>query len=493
MKAVLFLVFALAFVASVAQASDVVVLTKDNFDEVISSNPFVLVEFFAPWCGHCKKLAPEYEKAAAALKDVAVLATVDCTVEEELASRFGIQGFPTLKFFKRGEPIDFQAERNAKAIEGWVKSKTEPAVVLLSTIEEFKQFNERLTAARAVIFAAEGDDVSAFTEVAEGPFSTEFSFGRVTSPELAAELGQTMGTIAFFYTHQVPVVYGDEMTADALREFFKSKAYPRLETLVLNQAFINRVTDAKRTMAITFHENADQVELIRKFAAQLPEEIHVLETQAAAYPDLAGQWGASGNKYPTLIVALWEDGHPVFKAFDEEKEFTLESAKAFVTDCIAGVCVPFKKSQPLPEEGSPEANASVKTLVYKNFDSVVMDENKDVLVEFYAPWCGHCKALAPLYEEIATVFKPVETVVIAKFDATANYFDSALDIKGFPTLLLFPANNKAEPVRYEGKRDLPSIATWIRENVHHKIPSELIFTDSEEPEVINNNAEKEEL
>jgi protein disulfide-isomerase-like protein len=126
MKAVVALICALALMVCVAQASDVVVLTDETFDETIKNHEFVLVEFFAPWCGHCKKLAPEYEKAATALKDIAVLASVDCTVQENLASRFGIQGFPTLKFFKRGsfDPIDFQAERNAKAIESWVRSKT---------------------------------------------------------------------------------------------------------------------------------------------------------------------------------------------------------------------------------------------------------------------------------------------------------------------------------------------------------------------------------
>jgi protein disulfide-isomerase A1 len=489
MKAVVGVVLMLALVACAAQASDVVVLTNDNFDEVLNNNAFVLVEFFAPWCGHCKRLAPEYEVAATALKDVAVLATVDCTVEEDLATRFSIQGFPTLKFFKRGEPQDYQGERNAKGIESWVKQRVEPSVVPVATKEAFDKFNERMTMARVVIFAGEEEDVSVFTEVAESAGVSEFSFGRVSSAELAEELGQKMGSIVLFYAHQNPVVYGDAVEAEKLVAFLK-KAYPRLETLVLNQAFINRVTEAQRTMVIAFHENADQLEVIRKFAEEAGDEAHFSETPVAAYPELAAQWGASGTKYPTFVVTLWEDGHPAFKAFDEDQEFTVENAAQFLRECVSGKCTPFKKSQPIPDE--TESTENVRTLVYKNFDQVVKDSTKDVVVEFYAPWCGHCKALAPLYEEIATVFKPIDTVVIAKFDATQNYFDPSYNIRGFPTVLFFPANNKAEPLRYEGNRDFPSIAKFIMDNAALPIDPTLVSGPPNDPEVETFD-EKEEL
>lgn len=489
MKTVIGLVLALALLACAAQASDVVILTTENFDDVIKNNAFVLVEFFAPWCGHCKKLAPEYELAATALKDVAVLASVDCTVEEELASRFGIQGFPTLKFFKRGEPTEYQGERNAKGIQAWVTQRIEPSVLSLTTKAFFEDFNKRPTMGRVVVFAAEDADVSVFTSVAEGALSGEFSFGRVSSEELAAELDQKMGTIAVFYTHQNPTVYGDEVTEEALTNFLKTKGYPRLETLVLNQAFINRVTEAQRTMVIAFHENADQLELVRAFANAHSEEAHFSETTVAAYPELAAQWGASGLKYPTFVVTLWEDGHPSFKAYDEEIDFSVENAAKFLRDCVAGTCTPYKKSQAIPEEN----DEAVRTLVYKNFDAIVQDSSKDVLVEFYAPWCGHCKALAPLYEEIATSFKVVDTVVIAKIDATQNYIDPSYNIRGFPTLLFFPAHNKAEPMRYEGNRDFPSIAKFIMDNAHFQIDSSLIVGAETDLEAEDASEQKEEL
>lgn len=89
-----------------------------------------------------------------------------------------------------------------------------------------------------------------------------------------------------------------------------------------------------------------------------------------------------------------------------------------------------------------------------------MDSTKDVLVEYYAPWCGHCKALAPKYEAFATAIRDVENFVVAKMDSTANEV-SGLNIQGFPTLKFYPANNKS-PVDYEGGRDEEGLMAFAR-------------------------------
>lgn len=60
------------------------------------------------------------------------------------------------------------------------------------------------------------------------------------------------------------------------------------------------------------------------------------------------------------------------------------------------------------------------TLVGKNHDEFVLDETKDVLVEYYAPWCGHCKKLAPIWADLAKKTEGIENLIIAQMDATQN-------------------------------------------------------------------------
>lgn len=107
--------------------------------------------------------------------------------------------------------------------------------------------------------------------------------------------------------------------------------------------------------------------------------------------------------------------------------------------------------------------SNVVVLTSDSFDEVVLNEKKDVLVEFYAPWCGHCKSLAPIYEKVATAFKSEGDVVIANLDAD-KYKDLAekYGVSGYPTLKFFPKGNKAGE-DYDGGRDLEDFVTFINE------------------------------
>jgi len=245
MKIVAILAFILF--SYVAADSAVVDLTPENFDQVVDGSKHVFVEFFAPWCGHCKHLAPEYEivgEAFAKEKSV-VIAKVDADQHKTLGSRFDVHGFPTLKFFPQGKkdsPVAYEGGRTADDLISWINDKT---------------------GARARV-----------------------------------------------------------------------------------------------------------------------------------------------KKAPSNVVVL----------------------------------------------------------TAQNFDSIALDTSKDVLVEFYAPWCGHCKHLAPDYEKVANAFVADAGVVVAKVDADAHKdLATRYGVTGFPTIKWFGKTNKENPEDYNAARDVPAFVDFINQ------------------------------
>lgn len=107
----------------------------------------------------------------------------------------------------------------------------------------------------------------------------------------------------------------------------------------------------------------------------------------------------------------------------------------------------------------------VTVIVGSNFERIVKDPTKDVLLEIYAPWCGHCKKLAPAYTKLGNRFKSIENVVIAKMDGTANDIPD-LNVQGFPTIIFFPATKEKEPISCEDgcERTLKGLTKFIKQH-----------------------------
>ncbi|KAG6483701.1 hypothetical protein ZIOFF_060353 [Zingiber officinale] len=141
---------ALLFAYSFADG-DVVVLTEANFEKEVGQDRAALVEFYAPWCGHCKKLAPEYEKLGSSFKKAksVLIGKVDCDEHKSICSKYGVSGYPTIQWFPKGslEPKKYEGPRTAEALTEFVNTEggtnvklaTIPSNVVVLTPETFDQ------------------------------------------------------------------------------------------------------------------------------------------------------------------------------------------------------------------------------------------------------------------------------------------------------------------------------------------------------------------
>lgn len=171
-----------------------------------------------------------------------------------------------------------------------------------------------------------------------------------------------------------------------------------------------------------------------------------LNLEVGKWPAFAIQDTAKNQKYP-------------YSKQGSVKDLSAKKVGAFVDEFVTGKVEASIKSEPIPDK----QEGPVTVVVAKNYKDIVLDDSKDVLLEFYAPWCGHCKALSPKFDELAGMFKShADKVVIAKVDATAN--DVPDEISGFPTIKLYKAGAKDTPVDYSGSRTVEDLANFIRDN-----------------------------
>lgn len=148
-----------------------------------------------------------------------------------------------------------------------------------------------------------------------------------------------------------------------------------------------------------------------------------------------------------------------------------------MSDYGSGKAELFIKSQSIPEYQMP---GQALVVVGRTFEKIVMDPTKDVLIEFYAPWCGHCKKLEPIYNQLASVLQDNPNLVIAKIDSTANEFNTDLfEVKGYPTIFFLPASNKNKPILYTRTSDdsVETFTEFIKKHATHKISSSFDFDE----------------
>ena len=148
----------------------------------------------------------------------------------------------------------------------------------------------------------------------------------------------------------------------------------------------------------------------------------------------------------------------------DTKSVSFEELSKFIDEFSTGSLKPFLKSAEPPADNTEP----VKVIVGKTYREIVLDNEDDVLVKYYAPWCGHCKKLAPIWDQVAADLKDVKGLTIAKFDATANEVEG-LEIRGYPTLKFYPSGQKGAPVDFDGERGADDIKAWLKEkSVNYK-------------------------
>jgi len=454
---------ALARADEIKNDRGVLVLEKDTFQTALTTNQHILVEFYAPWCGHCKSLEPEYIKAAQKLKDLKseiALGKVDATEQTELAEENKIRGYPTLKFYRDGKASDYNGGRTADEIVNWLLKKTGPAAKTLTTVAEAKEFAEASDVAVLGLFLdLESEAAKQFMNAAADV--DDFKFAISADAEVLKEYEVAADAVLLLKKFDdAKVVMDGELTAAAIVTFVKTESLPLV--IEFNHESASKIFggEIKNHLLIFVGKSHADVEKINTDAKSVAKEFKgkvlfvTVDTDEDDHQRILEFFGMKKSELPAMRLIHLEDDMTKYKPPTED--LTADAMKSFVSEFIEGKVKAHLLSEDLPEDWDKNP---VKVLVSTNFDEVAFDKTKDVLVEFYAPWCGHCKQLAPIYDELAEKFKDNESILIAKMDSTLNELEHT-KIQSFPTIKLFKKDSN-DVVEYSGERTLAGMSKFL--------------------------------
>jgi protein disulfide-isomerase A1 len=460
----LFALISFSCADEILEEDNVLVLTVQNFEEALKLHSAVLVEFYAPWCGHCKALAPEYAKAATQLKEQnsdIKLAKVDATVETKLAEQFKISGYPTLKFFRESTPMDYTGGRTADTIISWLTKKLGPPATTLEDEASIKTFVDSKDVVVVGFFTdLESDEAKAFSTAAST--NDDVPFGIVSKKELfdAHKVAGNHGVVLFKKFDEGRADFEGNYNVESIVKFISENQLPLVVEFSQDTASKIFGGDVKKHLLLFISKSsadfAEKKGVIERVAKEFKGKslfIYV-DTDFEDNERILEFFGMKKSDVPAFrMIHLGED---MIKYKPDSSVINEENVKAFVEGVLTGTIKAHLMSEEIPADWDAKP---VKVLVGKNFHEVALDENKAVFVEFYAPWCGHCKQLAPIWDQLGETYQDNPEIVIAKMDATVNELED-VKIQSFPTIKYFPKGS-SQVIDYNGERTLDGFKKFL--------------------------------
>jgi len=514
--------FAWLLLASVAfgnsfytKKSGVLNLDIDNFDAEVSGNLPVLVEFYAPWCGHCKQLKPAWKEAARKLKGIVKVAAIDASDEKNrnVAARYGIKGFPTIKVFKNGVPTDYNGARDAKSIinAGYAAITSHSTRLTGKKEEAFLQSDKDMP--KAILFTKAGS-TPVMWKALSMIFDGAMKLGEVKVKKEKALLEKYQAEYPGLEVPGVlvlpeegsdskPQVYSGPIKLSPIKSFFRGFAeindpdqyvLPELadescmqelcgkaslctilvmrknEESAKHKLVMQQVDEGRDDSHFKFVwiDSEKQADFLSKTFDMTPQDFPqavVLSMRKKRFALLVGSFSVEGvDRSLTRVLRGGIKTSPITSDSIPKLAGTTKKCKSKPKPKTTPKPPPPKKSRKSSSSSSKSGGIGKSIeLTEQSFKDLVLNGKSAWMLEFYAPWCGHCKQLAPAWKKAA--LKMRGQVKFGAIDATVHTgLASKYGIKGYPTIKFFKDGDKGKsaPSDYQYGRTAKDLVKFAK-------------------------------
>jgi protein disulfide-isomerase A1 len=363
--------------------------------------------------------------------------------------------------FRHGNKVEFNGGRKEPEISDWVLKKVGPSHKA-ALCDEVKSTGESAKFTLVYFGATEGDNFNTFEALANGALAEKLTFLTSDCPDCASQVGGSFPGLTLFRQFDEKVLHSTSFIIDAASEWISGSMVPTLQEF--SEDSIEGIFGERKQAIFLFRKEASDAAYETVFAEAAntlkKEIVFVTSGVSDGIQGRLGEFvGVTEDMLPTIRILDPADGMKKYSFEGSIDGLSQADLSQFIDNFKAGNMAPFLKSEPVIET----QEGPVHVLVGKSFHEEVVASEDDLLVKFYAPWCGHCKALAPVWEEVAAELKDVKGIKIAKFDATMNEADG-VEVQGYPTLKFYKNGKKSAPMAYEGGRTKDEIIDWLKSN-----------------------------
>ena len=452
---------------------DVLVINENNFGMAIQEFKFLLLLLYSEDDPNCKEIIPVFEKTASLLKEENfVCGKIDADKSPRIIHKYRIDTFPSIMLIRRTDPLHYNGVKKPEEIMSWLKDETKKEIEKVSNKTELEKIIKQHDF--SMVYFGKSEQVIheihlAYREIEDMPV------GISNSDNLTQEFAESPDKkefIIFFSKYDNGKHYLYDLKKEKIIEIFELYSYPKVIEFSARNSHI-MFSKRHNSLVLFSSKNEKHWEESRKIVEKIWPKVNkklklfISDINEGKGVKLSEFCGVKEKDLPKVFIIEPVNSTPPKYIFNEK--ITEENLLKFVNDWENKKIKPYLRSEEEPEEN----DGDIFNVVGKTFKKEVLDNDKDVLVYFYAPWCRYCKEYYPRYEKLARKLKKKNPhLLFTKVDITENDIEG-MPITQYPTVKFFPGNAKhKEPIHCMNKLSSEDLLNLIKQKAYHKINSE---------------------